>query len=534
MEKPQRGQARRLENVVRSEPGRRSTTRPSPELACERDGLGEAARFLAGDLDRVDDHLDRVLLVLLEPDLAAGEPDLHAVDHEPAVSRFAQPLHHVAVLALHRADHGRDHVDLLAAGLAPHRLDDPVDRLRRDLLTVVRAMRDADAGVQKSEEVVDLGHGPNGRARVAAAGPLLDRDRRGEAFDRVDVRLVHLAEELAGVRREALDVPPLPLGEERVEGEGGLSGSAHARDDDELPPGKVERDVLEVVLARSPDADGGARFGHRSIVHPGRRVPHGLDQPVEHVGLDPPAELGGGGARVADDALGPRLGGRGAGDERAVAVLDDRPFGSDRLRGDGEDAGGLEEPRVSVGRRRLLAAQLVDEIVIGEDDDPGGRLFRTVRSAASRSAAMWPRSAWPERTSSRRTPLRTSSPRTPSTCVSNSPIGSDTVPGNRRARRRAVGDRRARRGRPRGRRGRTPSPPPGSGPRPAAGGGRALRAPRRGGSRGGWRPNDARRSANRGRGADARISYRNDRGGIFNAGREVEERRSSGRGRASS
>jgi hypothetical protein len=36
-------------------------------------------------------------------------------------------------------------------------------------------------------------------------------------FDRVDVGLVQLAEKLTGVGRQGLDVPALPLGEDRVE-----------------------------------------------------------------------------------------------------------------------------------------------------------------------------------------------------------------------------------------------------------------------------------------------------------------------------
>src|SRR5208282_2011089 len=84
-----------------------------PELAGERDRLGESAFLLSGDLDGVDHDLDRVLLVLLEPDLSSGETDLNAVDDEPPVSRLAEPFHHLAVFALHLPYGGRDHVDLL-------------------------------------------------------------------------------------------------------------------------------------------------------------------------------------------------------------------------------------------------------------------------------------------------------------------------------------------------------------------------------------------------------------------------------------
>jgi hypothetical protein len=50
-------------------------------------------------------------------------------------------------------------------------------------------------------------------------GLLVDADRGGEALGRVDVRLLHLTEELAGVSRQTFDVPPLALGEEGIERE---------------------------------------------------------------------------------------------------------------------------------------------------------------------------------------------------------------------------------------------------------------------------------------------------------------------------
>jgi hypothetical protein len=46
---------------------------------------------------------------------------------------------------------------------------------------------EAEPGEQEPQVVVDLGRGPDRRARAAGRRELLDRDRRGEAVDRVDV-----------------------------------------------------------------------------------------------------------------------------------------------------------------------------------------------------------------------------------------------------------------------------------------------------------------------------------------------------------
>ena len=131
-----------------------------------------------------------------------------------------------------------------------------LDRLRLDRPAAVRAVGLADRGVEQAQVVVDLGHRADGRARVLRRRPLLDRDRRREALDRVDVGLLHLLEELPGVGRERLDVAALPLGEDRVEGERGLARAGDAGDDDEPVARDVAGEVLEVVLARAADPEG--------------------------------------------------------------------------------------------------------------------------------------------------------------------------------------------------------------------------------------------------------------------------------------
>src|SRR3982074_2097383 len=59
---------------------------------------------------------------------------------------------------------------------------------------------------QQPQVVVDLRARADRRARVARGRLLVDRDRRREPLDRVDVRLVHLTQELPCVRGERFDV----------------------------------------------------------------------------------------------------------------------------------------------------------------------------------------------------------------------------------------------------------------------------------------------------------------------------------------
>ena len=156
---------------------------------------------------------------------------------------------------------------------------------------VVRAVRHADAGVEQAEVVVDLGDRADRRPRVARRGLLVDRDGRRQALDEVDVGLVHLAEELAGVRRQRLDVAALPLGVDRVEGERGLARARQPGEDDQLVARQLD-EMFFRLCSRAPRTTSVSAI--RAIVSPARPfrtdVRSGCDVPADHDVV--PEELG--------------------------------------------------------------------------------------------------------------------------------------------------------------------------------------------------------------------------------------------------
>lgn len=129
--------------------------------------------------------------------------------------------------------------------------------------------------VEQAQVVVNLRGGRNGRARVGPTGPLLNGDGRRQPLDVVDLRLLHLVEELPSVGRKTLHILALPLREQGVEGQRRLPGTAGTRDDHQAVSRDLQRKVLEVVLPRSDDADELLRHGH----HPTARTPSG--KPVD-------------------------------------------------------------------------------------------------------------------------------------------------------------------------------------------------------------------------------------------------------------
>ena len=227
-----------------------------PERGLDRVGQPTLHAFARDE--PVDDHLDVVLELLLERG-RLGQLDDLAVDPRTREALALQLLEEVGVLALAAADDRCEHLVPRALGELEQSVDDLLRRLRGDALAADRAVLGPRAGEQQTQVVVDLGDRADRRPRVPVGRLLVDRHRRREALDEVDVGLVHLPEELPRVRGERLDVPPLPLREDRVERQRRLARPRQPGEDDELVAREIEVDVAEVVLAGA--------LHHQTFVH---------------------------------------------------------------------------------------------------------------------------------------------------------------------------------------------------------------------------------------------------------------------------
>ena len=82
-----------------------------------------------------------------------------------------------------------------------------------------------------------------------------DGDRRGQAVDPLGGRLIEPLQKLPRVERKALDIPPLPLGIERVERQARFAASADAAEHDQLVLRNVEIDMLQIVDGNAAQFD---------------------------------------------------------------------------------------------------------------------------------------------------------------------------------------------------------------------------------------------------------------------------------------
>ena len=180
-----------------------------------------------------------------------AELDPLPVDDRAGVAGRRELLEEVDELALLLGDDGREDLEP-GAGLELHELvGDLLHGLLADDLAARRAVRDPDARPEQTHVVVDLGDRADGRPRVAVGRLLVDRHRGRQPLDEVDVGAVDLAEELARVGGQGLDVAALPLGEDRVERQRGLARAGQAGEHDERVAGDLEVDVRR-LCTRAP------------------------------------------------------------------------------------------------------------------------------------------------------------------------------------------------------------------------------------------------------------------------------------------
>ena len=94
---------------------------------------------------------------------------------------------------------GRKKLETGAFGIGKKSIDHLLCALRRDLSPARRAVLHARARIEQTQVVMNFRDRAHGRARVAVRRLLVDRHCGRKPLDKLDLRLVHLAKELARV-----------------------------------------------------------------------------------------------------------------------------------------------------------------------------------------------------------------------------------------------------------------------------------------------------------------------------------------------
>ncbi len=187
-------------------------------------GIREAGADVRVNDQAVHHNLEGVLPVFFQVDVLRKviQDAVGAHARKAAAARGVQLFPVGALPPAH--DRGKDQ----EPGALRHRqnpVDNLVHRLLADFPAADRAVRDADARIQQAQVIVNFGDRAHRGARVLGRGLLVDGNRRGKPVDGIDVRLLRLPEELAGVGGERLHIPAPALGVDGVERERGFTGT---------------------------------------------------------------------------------------------------------------------------------------------------------------------------------------------------------------------------------------------------------------------------------------------------------------------
>ena len=232
---------------------------------CRRHGLGQPAAVLCGRGDAINEnqHIRTGADALFRARFVQSHDlTIHLGAHE---SRGAQLCGDLDVGTLRRWRQWKRH-DHVSRFPCPASRKQPVDRLLHGVPFHIPPALEAGLcprpGPQKPQKIGDFG-GCSDRGATGGGGVfLLDRDRRRQPLHRIDERLRHPFEELLSVRRERLDVTPLPFGVQRVEGERAFPRAGWTGDHRERPARELDGDALQVVLAYVAENDALGGMAH--------------------------------------------------------------------------------------------------------------------------------------------------------------------------------------------------------------------------------------------------------------------------------
>ena len=190
----------------------------------------------------INDGIHVTHLVLIDGNLIR-DIDLLAIDDHQAAALFAYfGQNKIEFLAVD-LEHRRAHFDFRAFRQRQNDFKDTAGTEAGHALASTRAVRCGHRREEQVEVAGDVGHGADGRSRIAADGLLFDRDDGREAEDEVHVRLCDLSDKALGVARQRFEIAALAFRIDGVERQAGFPGTGETRYDDQPVSWEFDRDI---------------------------------------------------------------------------------------------------------------------------------------------------------------------------------------------------------------------------------------------------------------------------------------------------
>ena len=169
---------------------------------------------------------------------------------------FARQLFdHVTKFAFLKPNHRREQHQPRAIRHSHEPINDLSRRLLSHRLAAFRTMRLPQVGEKQSKVIVNLRGGGDDRTHTAAGAALFNRNGWRKAFNEIQLRFLHLIEELARIGGKRLDIFTLALRINGIKCQRGFPRAAQPGDHHQLIARNAQGKVFEVMLPRPPNLD---------------------------------------------------------------------------------------------------------------------------------------------------------------------------------------------------------------------------------------------------------------------------------------
>ena len=175
-------------------------------------------------------------------------PDF-AVNSGIEISLATDGFKEFPVVSLAVLDEWSQQDDALAEVLAQEEVENLFFRVAHHLLAGDVGNSIGCAGIEQTQEVVNLRRSPHRASRVLVGRLLLDADDRTETCYLIDIGTFHASQEVTGVCAESLYVAALSFGIDGVESQRRLAAAAQACEYSKTVAGNLHIHILQVVDA---------------------------------------------------------------------------------------------------------------------------------------------------------------------------------------------------------------------------------------------------------------------------------------------
>ena len=141
-------------------------------------------------------------------------------------------------------------------------------RQRRRTVMAIRTAVAGQAGEHQPQHVQQFGHRAEGRAHAARTRTLVQRQRRRQVADRVDLRTTRLGHAAARVGGQRIQIPARPFRIQHVQRQRGLARTGHTGDADQGVQRDVHVHIPQIVHASAAHLHRVRTSTHRMLLSP--------------------------------------------------------------------------------------------------------------------------------------------------------------------------------------------------------------------------------------------------------------------------